>query len=235
MSHLSSVFNIAKPAWGIPLDREQMRAAFAVTKQLGMTTKSDKRDRRPTLEELDALMAFFGDRQERSPDSAPMQRIIAYALFSTRRMEEIVRPLWKHLDVPHSRLLIKDMKHPGQKLGNDVWVDLPPPALAIIEAMPRSSGPIFPYSTDAIGAAFTRACKVLGIADLHFHDLRHEGVSRLFEMGLSIPRVAAVSGHRSWQSLQRYTHLRQTGDKYADWKWLPAVTTPAGPSNVQRR
>jgi integrase len=55
---------------------------------------------------------------------------------------------------------------------------------------------------------------------LHFHDLRHEGISRLFEMGRSIPQVAAVSGHRSWQSLQRYSHIRQTGDKYAGWKWL---------------
>jgi integrase len=62
---------------------------------------------------------------------------------------------------------------------------------------------------------------------LHFHDLRHEGISRLFEVGRSIPQVAAVSGHRSWQSLQRYAHLRQTGDKYAGWKWLAVVSQKA--------
>jgi integrase len=78
--------------------------------------------------------------------------------------------------------------------------------------------PIFPYNTDAISAAFTRACKLLGIEDLRFHDLRHDGISRLFEMGWNIPQVAVVSGHRSWQSLKRYTHIRQRGDKYADWK-----------------
>jgi hypothetical protein len=54
---------------------------------------------------------------------------------------------------------------------------------------------------------------------LHFHDLRRDGVSRLFEMGKGIPQAASVSGHRSWQNLKRYTHLRHTGDKYADWKW----------------
>jgi integrase len=75
-----------------------------------------------------------------------------------------------------------------------------------------------------ISTNFTRACQLLGIIDLHFHDLRHEGISRLFEMGKTIPQVAAVSGHRSWSSLQRYTHLRQTGDKYVNWKWLPVVT-----------
>jgi len=76
----------------------------------------------------------------------------------------------------------------------------------------------------AISASFTRACKFLKIDGLTFHDLRHEAASRLFEQGWQIPRVAEVTGHRSWASLQRYTHLRQTGDKFAGWKWLPLVT-----------
>jgi integrase len=125
---------------------------------------------------------------------------------------------------PDARVLIRDMKHPGDKQGNDVFCDLPPEATAVIESMPRVAKEIFPYSVDAIGAAFTRACKFLGIHDLHFHDLRHDGISRLFEMGKTIPQVASVSGHRSWSSLKRYSHLRQTGDKFANWKWLPLVT-----------
>jgi integrase len=56
---------------------------------------------------------------------------------------------------------------------------------------------------------------------LHFHDLRHEGISRLFEAGWDIPHVALVSGHRSWSSLQRYAHIRQRDDKYAGWRWRP--------------
>jgi integrase len=95
--------------------------------------------------------------------------------------------------------------------------------MQIIKSMPRTKPEIFPYSTDAIGAAFTRACKVLEIADLHFHDLRHEAVSRLFELGNSIPHVAAVSGHRSWASLQRYTQIRTKGDKYENWPWLATI------------
>jgi len=90
-------------------------------------------------------------------------------------------------------------------------------------------GTDFPYTTDAISARFTRACQLLEIEDLHFHDLRHDGISRLFEIrwqGGSIPHVAAVSGHRSWKSLQRYTHVRQKGDKYAGWPWLAAATSP---------
>jgi hypothetical protein len=62
--------------------------------------------------------------------------------------------------------------------------------------------------TDKIaGMAFTRACAELKIEDLHFHDLRHEEISRLFEAGLSIEKVALVTGHKDWRQLQRYTNL----------------------------
>ena len=166
--------------------------------------------RRPTLEELNALLTFFEDKHERRPNSSPMHRVVGFALFSTRRQEEITRVDWKGLDQTHSRVFIKDMKHPGDKVGNDVWCDLPPPAMNIALAMPKKKNMVFPFHSDTISTAFTRACKVLEIEDLRFHDLRHEGVSRLFEIGETIPQVAAVSGHRSWSSLQRYTHIKQT-------------------------
>lgn len=223
LSHLSSVFAIAKPAWGYPLDHQAMQDAMAVAKRLGVTRKSGERDRRPTLDELDRVLTHFAATKAKRPDSNPMVDIVLFGLFSTRRQEEITRITWADLDVEHSRVLVRDMKHPGDKMGNDQWVDLPPEAMAVVQRQPRNGARIFPASTDAISAAFTRACKMLSIEDLHFHDLRHEGISRLFEMGWSIPHVAAVSGHRSWQSLKRYTHVRQRGDKYAGWKWIDGV------------
>jgi integrase len=223
LSHLAAIFAIARPAWGYPLDGQTIKDAFAVTKRLGVTAKGRNRDRRPTLDELDRIMNHFGQIQARRPGSLPMQRIIPFAIFSTRRQEEITRIRWDDYEKAHdthlARILVRDMKHPGDKAGNNAWCDLPPEASAIIEAMPKEDERIFPYSTDAISAAFTRACKVLNIDNLHFHDLRHEGVSRLFEMGRNIPQAAAVSGHRSWSSLQRYSHMRQSGDKYANWNW----------------
>ena len=56
--------------------------------------------------------------------------------------------------------------------------------------------------------AFARACEELKIEDLHFHDLRHEGTSRLFEAGLPIEKVALVTGHKDWRTLRRYTKLK---------------------------
>ena len=226
LSHLSAVFRVARPLWGYPLDLQQVQDAMIAMRKLGTIAKGNKRDRRPTLEELDQLLAHFENIRAHRPQSAPMAKIIAFAIFSTRRQEEITRISWADYDKEAARVWVRDMKSPGDKKGNHVLCELPPEAVAVIDSMPRTAPQIFPYSTDAISAAFTRACQHLQIEDLHFHDLRHEGVSRLFEMGRTIPQVAAVSGHRSWNSLQRYTHLRQTGDKYFNWRWLGVATAP---------
>ena len=224
LSHLASVFAIAFAAWGYELHPQAMADALKVAKRLGVTSRSKARDRRPTLDELNCLMTHFAEIKRRRPASIPMPAIIAFAIFSTRRLDEITRITWLHLDLDGKRVLVRDMKNPGERIGNDVWCDLPEPSLRIINSLQRSVDErIFPYNGDAIGAAFTRACKFLKIDNLHFHDLRHDGVSRLFEIGFNIPHVAAVSGHRSWTSLKRYTHLRQRGDKYAGWEWIDRI------------
>lgn len=234
LSHLQAVFAVAKPAWGFDLDLSAMEGATKVARRLGLVSKSNKRDRRPTLDELDKILTHFGKVRAFRPTSAPMQKIVVFAIFSTRRQEEITTIKWSDLEA--GRVMVRDMKHPGDKAGNDSWCDLVPEAERVIASMPKAKPEIFPFTTDAISAAFTRACMTLGINTddmpdaerLHFHDLRHDGISRLFEMGWNIPHAAAVSGHRSWQSLKRYTHLRQTGDKYANWKWLDKITASPG-------
>ena len=220
LSHLGAIFSIARAAWKYPLDEEAMKEALKVTGRLGLTGKSNRRDRRPTLVELNRIIEHFDAVRITRPNSLPMRHIICFAIFSTRRQEDITRLRWDDFDPAHKRIMVRDMKHPGSKAGNNVWVNLTTEAVAFIRAQPKTGPFIFPYSTDAISAAFTRACKVLGIEDLHFHDLRHEGASWLFEKGgRDIPQVALITGHRGWSSLQRYSHIRQSGDKYENWKW----------------
>jgi len=121
LSHLGAVFAVARPAWAYPLDQTAMKDAFVVAKRLGIASKSRERDRRPTIEGLDKILEYFGERLKRRPSSIPMQKIIGFAIFSTRRLEEITRISWKNLDGEGSRVLIRDMKNPGEKIGNDVW------------------------------------------------------------------------------------------------------------------
>ncbi|UMZ14026.1 site-specific integrase [Pseudomonas sp. MPFS] len=223
LSHLGAVLSVARPAWGYVVDPLAMPDARKVLRKLGMVSKSKERNRRPTLEELDKLMVHFTEILTRRPDSIPMPKLVAFAIFSTRRQEEITRIRWSDLDESRQAVLVRDMKNPRQKIGNDVWCHLPDEAWAILQSMPRTEKEIFPYNAKSVSASFTRACPMVGIDDLHFHDLRHEGVSRLFEMDWDIPRVSSASGHRDWNSLRRYTHLRRRGDKYTEWSWLEKV------------
>ena len=87
-------------------------------------------------------------------------------------------------------------------------VPVPPAAQKILAGLPRTKGRIFPYRGASVSATFQRAAKFLELDDITLHDLRHEGISRLFEAGLSIPEVSLISGHTSWESLKRYTHIQ---------------------------
>jgi integrase len=57
--------------------------------------------------------------------------------------------------------------------------------------------------------AFRDAIDVKGFPDLRWHDFRHEGISRLFELtDLRENEIMAISGHLTPAMLARYTHLR---------------------------
>jgi hypothetical protein len=105
-------------------------------------------------------MAHFIDRSARGRAS-PMEIIVPFAIFSTRRQSEICGILWNDLAEAGSRYLVRDMQHPGQKKGNTVWCAAPPEALRILKFLPRKDKRIFPYGTDGISKAFTETCKLL--------------------------------------------------------------------------
>ena len=62
-----------------------------------------------------------------------------------------------------------------------------------------------PYQFDKIWREIRDS---IGMNYLHFHDSRHEAISRLVEAGFSDQEAASVSGHKTMQMLRRYTHLR---------------------------
>ncbi|MCQ3002605.1 tyrosine-type recombinase/integrase [Pseudomonas syringae] len=225
LSHLGAVLSVARPAWGYLVDPHAMPDARKVLRKLGANMKSEERSRRHTLDELDKIMGHYVEMQARRSALIHMPKVTAFAIFSTRWQEEITRIRWDDLDEHRQAVLVRDMKNPSQKIGNDVWCYLPDEAWGIVNTMPMVAKEVSPYNAKSISASFTRACQFLEIEDLHFHDLRHDGVSRLFEIDWDIPRVASVSGHRDWNSLRRYTHLRGRGDRYKKWSWSHKLAT----------
>ena len=147
----------------------------------------------------------------RLANELPMRDLLDFAIGSAMRLGEVLRLRWADLDEARSLIVVRDRKDPHRKDGNDQEVPLLAVGgidpLAIILRQPRGER-VFPFAEDSVGRAWRRAVLALGIKDLRWHDLRHEGVSRLFEAGFTIEQVALVSGHRSWASLKRYTNLR---------------------------
>jgi integrase len=62
------------------------------------------------------------------------------------------------------------------------------------DAKDNVSGERKPYD---FTEAWEEARNRVGLPNLHFHDLRHEAVSRLVEVGLGDQEVAAISGHKT--------------------------------------
>lgn len=198
---------------GLPVKVEPIDLARIALKRLGLVGHSNERDRRPTDDELEKLIEHFDSNPRQI---IPMGRLIKFAVATAMRQEEICRVTWSDLNTRTKMLTIRDRKDPRQKKGNDQRIPLLAvsgyDAVALIEEQRAIRGNeddrIFPYNHKSTSTVFTRAVKDLGIDDLHFHDLRHEGTSRLFEAGFEIHQVALVTGHKDWKMLRRYTHLK---------------------------
>ncbi len=202
------VFRAADAVLGSPVPLEALNRAAEFLRQARVIAKPNKRDRRLRDGEEEKILKHFA-RRGRSA-KIPMHDIILFALATARREEEITLLRWADLDRKKGTALLRDVKHPTEKDGNDKEFRLLSAAWAIIDAQPRIKDEprIFPYNPKSIGSAFTRAMPILGIEDLHFHDLRHEATSRFFEAGYEIHQVVHFTLHESWQTLKRYTHLK---------------------------
>jgi integrase len=120
------------------------------------------------------------------------------------RREEIASLVWENVNIPEKSAYL-----PKTKNGEARSVPLSPAAIKILESMGRTDGSVFGISADAITQATEAARKKAEIEDLHFHDLRHEATSRLFEnTDLDVMEIRSITGHKNLQMLARYTHLR---------------------------
>ncbi len=67
---------------------------------------------------------------------------------------------------------------------------------------------LFPISDSARKRAWAYARKEAKVQDLRWHDLRHEGISRMAGKNLHLGELMAQSGHRDAESVKRYMNAR---------------------------
>ncbi|MER8484248.1 site-specific integrase [Mesorhizobium sp. M1322] len=190
LAPLSNMFNIAKREWGIPLGKNPLS-------DLRMAVQDNRRDRRLREHELDRLIKV--SRKTRNPLVLPF----LFALETAMRRGEILAMRWEHVDLSHRFVIILESKN-----GRSRIIPLTPKAVSLLRVVPqRDNVPfVFPLAANALRLSWDRLTSRAGINDLHFHDLRHEAISRFFELGLTVPEVASISGHRDVRMLMRYAH-----------------------------
>lgn len=220
---LRVVWRYARTALGVPLRAEVIDDAAEICRGERLTARSGKRRRRPTDDELRRIAAWFDRPREHHAPEAPMTLVMWFLIYSCRRLGEACRMRISDLDRTHRRWLVRDLKHPEGSAGNHREMVVTDRLLAVVDALLARPGRnpaedrILPYNSKTVGSYWERQLKVIGIEDLHIHDLRHEGCSRLAEDGLTIPEIQQVSLHESWSSLQVYVNMLRRKTARAEW------------------
>jgi len=151
---------------------------------------------------------------ERTVQACPtwLQPIVLVARYTGMRRENVVMLQWSQVDLDRKLIILEQTKN-GDRLG----VPLCDPVVTTLQRLrstrPKPFGPVFtssegePLTGDAVGIAFGRACRRIGITDFRFHDLRHTFASSLVQRGVDLYRVQRLLGHRDGRMTQRYAHL----------------------------
>ena len=197
-------------------------AARPLLTHLRLIGGGGKRERRPAEDELAAIVAYM-----RSNYGDVYADAVTFAAMTAMRRGEVCAILRADIDKLTSIVPVW-RKHPrkGKTLER---VPLLGGALELALDQPESEdGRVFPIHPQTLSKYFTQTCRALSIPDLHLHDMRHEGTSRMFEDGMSIERVALVTGHKDWRNLKRYTQLKPEDLTRPSSRSRPGAERPRG-------
>lgn len=201
VSKLGTVMRYGGAVLGLALP-DVVGAARPLLTHLRLIGGGGKRERRPTEDELLRVLAHLHAQR-----GLVYAEAVAFAACSAMRRGEVCALQHAAID-PVTRIVAVERKHPrrGKVLER---VPLLGEAWEIVQRQPASDdGRVFPIEAGTLSKYFTEACRALAIPDLHLHDMRHEGTSRLFEAGYQIHEAALVTGHKDWRNLKRYTNLK---------------------------
>jgi integrase len=188
---LHHCLRLACDEWGIPMHSDPIA-------QIRLPSPGWPRDRRVSTEELQRLLGACGNGR-----SKWLRTIVRLAIETGMRRGELLAMRWTDVDLSARVVSLTKTKN-----GHPRTVPLSSVAIRLLTDTPRIDDRVFPITPNAVRLAWERLRRRAGVAGLRFHDLRHEAVSRFFEIGLSMPEVAAISGHRDARMLMRYAHPR---------------------------
>lgn len=191
---ISHLYTIAAASWEMDSLHNPVKTAMKPS------VKNDRRERRLSPGEEELLLNGCDEH------SLPwwLKPCIVLALETAMRRQEIAQMHRQWISLERSVVYIP-VESSKTKIRT---VPLSPRAIHTLQTIPtRIDGRVFNILPQQISRQFKALCRHLNISDLHFHDLRHEATTRLFEHGWSMTEVMAMTGHSTAQMANRYTHL----------------------------
>lgn len=186
---LSGAFTCAMKLWRVKLHRNPVSL-------VARPSNGKPRNRRLTPAEIEQFWQHSRGRLHSVRWYVPF--MVEFGVETALRLSEMCALQWEDVHEAEHWLLVKTSKN-----GDSRKVPLTARAIELLSMLPRSDLGVFPLNEGSFGAIFRNVCKELGIKDLHFHDTRHEAVSRLAKI-YPVLQLAAISGHRNLKSLQVY-------------------------------
>ncbi|EKS30923.1 tyrosine-type recombinase/integrase [Afipia felis] len=198
LNPIQNMFKIAYKEWALPIPVNPVQA-------MGLKNEDDARERRIEDEEWERLIAAV--EAARNPLIEPMMRL---GRETGMRRSEMLRIIERHVSLKRRELFV-----PPGKNNKARTIVLTQEAVNILSRLIGESdkdGRLFPMTIQAAKCAWRRVRARAGLDghNLRFHDIRHEAISRFFEIGLSMPEVASQSGHKDARMLLRYGHAMRS-------------------------
>ena len=164
----------------------------------------------------DAEFARLGRALDEAVDAGTVSPVAAAAIrllmLTGCRKGEVLALRWMDVDLDAGELRLPDAKS-GPRA-----VQLPPPAVGLLGALPRRTGNpwVFPgraldgcFSAGALDNVWRVVREAARLEDVRIHDLRHSYASRALALGETLPVIGKLLGHNDIETTARYAHLAQ--------------------------
>jgi len=188
-SIISHLYRIAIRKWRLPVTNP-------VSGQIDLPSNGKPRERRLHKGEYEALMkALTGEAKA----------FVIIAVETAMRRSEIFNLRRENINKKACSAVLRDTKNGETR--TTLFSSAAMKALQDLNLDWKSKGEVWTITESQLRRVWEEARADIDAPDLHFHDLRHEGTSRLFEKGLNVFEVQSITGHKTLSELRKYTHL----------------------------
>jgi integrase len=204
LSLLRSVFNYAKRAGWLA------RSPFEMGEGLISLADEKRRDRLLTREEEQRLLEVCEGRRDH------LRPIVIAAMDTAMRKGELLQLTWNDVNLEAGVITVRSSTtktRRGRSIG--ITSRLSAELRRLWESSPKDPDALVFGITDDVKRSFGTACRKAGIVDLHFHDLRHLGTTRMIQAGMPPAEVMKITGHTRFETFARYLNVDGSGARRA--------------------